>query len=78
VPYSITATKAPSRLGFRTGTAAALDGVHALRRNGFTEIGITNLATEAQCTEACLSVRRWRRSMHAEGHSSCAPGSWAI
>jgi hypothetical protein len=42
-------------MGFRTETAAAaLDGVHALRRDGFTEIGIINLATEAECTEACL------------------------
>jgi hypothetical protein len=56
VAYSVTATKAPSRMGFRTETAAAaLDGVHALRRDGFTEIGVTNLENEAECTEAGLA-----------------------
>jgi hypothetical protein len=55
VPYSVKATKAAGRMGFRTETAAALDGVHALRRDGFTDISITNLETETECTEACLA-----------------------
>jgi hypothetical protein len=43
-------------MGFRTETAAAaLDGVHALRRDGFTDISITNLETETECIEACLA-----------------------